>query len=163
MSNIRCFTFLFAFQNFNIYFLLLTKIYLIFMKKFLSFVLLSSLCASTFAYTTWDVGTADYLAERGIIRDYRHEVSGYRLEAAVSRQEVVGIAMKMAGKTAPEGYNCQGYFSDAKFAKNHPDAWVCASLEMAANDGIVSRANAKFRPKASITRIEALAIIMKAA
>ena len=70
--------------------------------------------------------------------------------------------MKMAGKAAPDGYSCQGYFSDAKFAKNHPDAWVCASVESAANDGIISRANTKFRPKASITRIEALAIIMKA-
>ncbi len=133
------------------------------MKKTLASLLCISLCSSVFGYSTWDVGTADYLAEHGIIKDYRHEVSGYRLDAQISRQEVVGIAMKMAGKNAPDGYTCQGYFSDAKFAKNHPDAWVCASVEAAADEGIVSRANTKFRPKANITRIEALAIIMKAA
>ncbi len=130
------------------------------MKKFLSL-----FCFGTsllFAYSTWDVGTADYLAERGVIKDFRHNVSGYRLDATISRQEVVGIAMKMASQSQPQEYVCQNHFTDVRFPPNHTDAWVCASVEWASGRGIVSRENTRFRPKDSITKAEALAILMQA-
>ena len=44
-------------------------------------------------------------------------------------------------------------------AKNN---WVCRAIELAADDGILSRANAKARPQENITRAEALAILMNA-
>jgi hypothetical protein len=69
--------------------------------------------------------------------------------------------MKLGGYELPENYACIGYFSDTYFDKNHSDAWVCRSVEIASNNGIVSRANKTFRPKDFITRAEALAILMK--
>ncbi len=65
------------------------------------------LTLSAFAYTTWDVGTADYLADLGIIQDHRHEVGQYRLEDRISRQEVVGIAIKVNGEVLPDDYVCK--------------------------------------------------------
>jgi len=129
------------------------------MKKILLSALLMTV--SAFGYSTWDVGTADYLAELGIIKDYRHEVSQYRLDDRISRQEVVGIAMKINGAELPENHICLGYFPDTNYGPNHLDAWVCRSVEMAADFDIISRANEKFRPKDFITRAEALAILLK--
>ncbi len=39
--------------------------------------------------------------------------------------------------------------------------WKCRAIEMAADNGIISRANTKARPNDPITLIEALAIILK--
>ena len=133
------------------------------MKKILSGILLVAMNFSVFGYSDTDVERANYLANNNIIRDKSSDVSQYRLDDKISRQEVIAIAMKLSGETAPEDYTCRGYFSDAKFAKKHPDAWVCAQVELAADKGVVSRENKKFRPKANITKAEALAMVMRGA
>lgn len=115
-----------------------------------------------YAYDVEDVDNANSLATSDIIVDHRDNIAAYRLDETISRQEVVGIAMKILGTPLLDNYNCLGYFSDAYFPANHTDSWVCRSLEMAADNELVSRANSVFRPKDSITRAEALAILMKA-
>ena len=40
--------------------------------------------------------------------------------------------------------------------------WICRAMELAADVGMITRSNSKARPKDSITRAEALAILMKA-
>lgn len=133
------------------------------MKKIVSVLLLCVMTIPAFGYTDADVEHANYLAANNIIRDRSDAVAQYRLDDKISRQEVIAIAMKLSGETTPADYNCRGYFSDAKFAKKHPDAWVCTQVELAADKGVVSRENKKFRPKANITKAEALAMIMRGA
>lgn len=40
--------------------------------------------------------------------------------------------------------------------------WICAVVESAADEGLITRANSEFRPNDTVTRAEALAILMKA-
>lgn len=40
--------------------------------------------------------------------------------------------------------------------------WICRAVEMAADNGLVSRGNTKFRPQDKITRAESLAILINA-
>lgn len=131
------------------------------MKKILSLLILFPV-VSLFAYTSDDIDNAELLAEAGIITQ-QTEVGGYRLDDTISRQEVVGIALRLAGHTPPVDYVCRGYYKDAKFAPKHRDAWVCASAELAADKGIVTRERTSFRPKSNVTRAEALAMLMKSA
>ncbi len=56
----------------------------------------------------------------------------------------------------PENYICKKYFTDAT-----QNDWVCRALELAADNGIISRANTHARPTDRITRAEALAILLK--
>lgn len=133
------------------------------MKKIFSGLLLLTMNFSVFGYVDMDIQRANYLAENGIIRDRSSDVSQYRLDDKISRQEVIAIAMKLSGQSAPADYSCRGYFSDAKFSKKHPDAWVCAQVELAADARVISRENKQFRPKANITKAEALAMVMRGA
>lgn len=71
---------------------------------------------------------------------------------------MIGIALKIKGTTLPDNYFCKNYFTDASYVPGNN--WVCRAVELAADDGIISRANTKARPKDFITRAEALAIIM---
>lgn len=160
LSNIHKSTnFIFlAFHFFTVYFHHFTKFI---MKKLLIFLALVP-TISLFAYTSNDVDNAELLAEAGIITS-QTDISAYRLDATISRQEVVGIALRLSGLTPPVDYVCRGYYKDAKFAPKHRDAWVCASAELAADNGIITREKTNFRPKSNVTRAEALAILMKSA
>jgi hypothetical protein len=42
-----------------------------------------------FAYTSSDVATANYLAEKGIIRDLSNSPEDYRLDSTIARVEVM--------------------------------------------------------------------------
>ncbi|EKE29137.1 MAG: hypothetical protein ACD_2C00221G0019, partial [uncultured bacterium (gcode 4)] len=107
---------------------------------------------------------AEALATAGYIQSSSNE-AGYRLADTASRQEVAGTAIKMklgTGSTAlPANYSCKGYFTDV--SATTPASWSCRAAELAADNGIVSQANAKFRPTDNITRAEALAMVLKAA
>lgn len=131
------------------------------MKKLLIFLSLVP-AISLFAYTSEDVDNAELLVEAGIITE-QADAAGYRLDATISRQEMVGIALRLAGHTPPVDYVCKWYYKDAKFAPKHRDAWVCASAELAADKSIITREKTNFRPKTNVTRAEALAILMKSA
>jgi hypothetical protein len=52
-------------------------------------------------------------------------------------------------------------FKDVSSTK--PNNWICRAVEIGAENGIVSSLNKSFNPESSITRAEALAILMKAA
>lgn len=131
------------------------------MKKLLIFLSLVP-TISLFAYTSEDVDNAELLVEAGIITE-QTDAAGYRLDATISRQEMVGIALRLAGHTPPVDYVCKWYYKDAKFTPKHRDAWVCASAELAADNGIITREKTNFRPKSNVTRAEALAMLMKSA
>jgi hypothetical protein len=57
----------------------------------------------------------------------------------------------------PENYKCKKYFADA--IKND---WVCRAVELAADNGIITRSNKYANPGKFVTRAEALAIVMSA-
>ena len=71
------------------------------------------------------------------------------------------MAVKISGIILPDNYLCNRKFSDISQSK--PNNWVCRSVEMAAENNIISTSNSKFRPEDYITRVEALSILMKAA
>lgn len=102
----------------------------------------------------------NYLASLGIVKKQNSE-AGYNLQNYVLRQEVVWMAMKLGKFNFPENYICKRIFRDVSSIK--PNNWICRSVEIAANKGIVSTFNKYFNPESSITRAEALAILIKAA
>jgi protein-disulfide isomerase len=110
---------------------------------------------ATFAYTPQDISNAQYLANNAIIKTQKSPIL-YRMDDYILRQEVIGIALKMKWITLPENYSCRKYFSDAT-----TDDWVCRAVELAADNGIISRANTRARPTDKVTRAEALAILLK--
>lgn len=130
-----------------------------YMKYFtLLFVSLSCL---TLAYTQTDLSRANMLAGKGIIVDRSTEPDRYHLDNQMARQELLGTALKASGITLPSDYTCRGYFTDAYFPANSTDAWVCRTFEIAADNGLVTRANERTRPRDFITRAEALAIVVQ--
>jgi hypothetical protein len=100
------------------------------------------------------------LANAGIIVAQETEAS-YNLTSNVLRQEVIGMAIKLAGITLPTDYVCKNIFRDVSAAK--PNNWACRSVEIGVERGIVSGTNKNFNPESNITRAEALAILMNAA
>jgi hypothetical protein len=123
------------------------------MKK----VLLSSLLATSifaFAYTQTDVSNANFLAEKGIVTKQSNETR-YRLDDTITRAEVVAIALKIKWIQEPTWYKCKKYFSDTV-----QNDWVCRAVEIAADNGLVSKGNKKFRPQDKITRAETLAMLV---
>lgn len=118
-------------------------------------------CLSAFAYTSEDVAIANGLADANIIVDQRSTPDKYRLDDTITRQEVIGMTLKLKGIALPNNYVCKGYFTDAIFAKTHPDAWVCRAVELAADRGLITRDSAQTRPSDKITKAEALALAWK--
>lgn len=100
------------------------------------------------------------LASFGIVKQQDSE-EAYNLNSNVLRQEVIGMAMKLWKYNLPEGYTCKKIFKDVSSTK--PNNWVCRAVEIGAENGVVSTLNKSFNPESSITRAEALAILMKAA
>lgn len=120
---------------------------------------LSVLCAfcfllSALAYTNEDTSNANYLADQGIVTK-QSTSSKYRLDDKILRQEVIGMALKVKGITLPENYTCKKYFTDA--TKND---WVCRAVELAADNGIITKSNKYANPGKDVTRAEALAMII---
>lgn len=125
------------------------------MKK----LLLSSLVTTSifaFAYTDTDISTASFLANQGIIVN-QSTASNYRLDNTITRAEAIGIALKIKWVTLPESYTCKKYFSDTI-----TNDWKCRAIELAADNGIITRNNTKARPNDTITRAEALGIVIRA-
>ncbi len=100
------------------------------------------------------------LASFWIVKQQDSE-EAYNLNSNVLRQEVIGMAMKLWKYNLPDGYACKKLFKDVSSTK--PNNWVCRAVEIGAENGIVSTLNKSFNPESSITRAEALAILMKAA
>lgn len=125
------------------------------MKK----LLLSSLIVTSifaFAYTQKALDNATFLAEKGIVTK-QSDPKNYRLDDYITRAELVGISLKLKWTVLPENYQCKKYFSDVT-----ANDWICRAVEIAADDGLISRTNKTFNPQKNITRSESLAIILKA-
>ena len=84
----------------------------------------------------------------------------YRLNDLILRQEILGVAMKIRNFQSPAGYICRNIFRDVSY--NKPNVWACPIVEYAADNTIISKENAYFRPEEYITNSEAIAIMMKA-
>jgi len=110
-----------------------------------------------FGYTNTDINIANNLAINNIIIDQSSSPNNYNLDDKILRQEVIGIALKIKWIDLPGDYSCKKYFSDT--SKND---WVCRAVELAADYWIVTKLNRSIRPRDSITKAEALAIIMNA-
>ncbi len=75
--------------------------------------LILSLCLFVFsldevyAYTSADVAIANGLADANIIVDQRTNPNNYRLDASISRQEVIGMTLKLKNVALPNNYTCK--------------------------------------------------------
>lgn len=107
-----------------------------------------------------NIDTITFLVDKGIVAR-KNSTEEYRLQDKILRQEVIGMALKIRWIKLPEYYFCKDYFSDVQY--NPQNNWVCRAMELAADDGIISRKNTKARPTDFITKSETLAILMKAA
>lgn len=133
------------------------------MKKIFSLGIVLYCCTFSFsqAYTSDDAARANLIAQAGLIVSHE-DIGSFRLDDSMLRQELIGTALKLAWIELPAEYQCRGYFSDAIFGIQSKDAWVCRAFEMGADNGFVTRANGITRPRDSITRAEALAIVVQA-
>lgn len=107
-----------------------------------------------------DLDTVSFLVDKDIVAR-KNSIEEYRLQDKVLRQEVIGMALKIRWIKLSEYYFCKNYFLDVKY--NPQNNWVCRAMELAADNGIISRNNTKARPTDYITKSEALAIVMQAA
>jgi len=121
--------------------------------------------SASFAYTATDVTNANYLANRGIIRDWSATPTNYNFENHVARVDVIGMVLAMKGITKND--TCRGDFPDIDMNKSYGD-WVCRTIETAADHGFINAQSSvpmnlrKVHPYINITRSEALGIFMNA-
>ncbi len=98
---------------------------------------------------------AEMLAESAVIGTQTNE-SGYRLGDTITRAEIAKITANIGGFTATA---CAGTtYGDV----NSKLGDLCGAIEGLAEAGVVSTANANFRPNASVTRAEATKMLLGA-
>lgn len=98
---------------------------------------------------------AELLADNSVIGVQSNE-SGYRLGDTVTRAELAKITANLGGYTATE---CAGTtYGDVGASLGD----LCGYIEALAEAGVVSTANANFRPNASVTRAEAVKMLLGA-
>ncbi|NRH20577.1 S-layer homology domain-containing protein [Candidatus Gracilibacteria bacterium] len=98
---------------------------------------------------------AELLADNSVIGVQSNE-SGYRLGDTVTRAELAKITANLGGYTATE---CAGTtYGDVGASLGD----LCGYIESLAEAGVVSTANANFRPNASVTRAEAVKMLLGA-
>ncbi len=125
------------------------------MKKLLiSSLLMVSIFA--FGYTQEALDNTNFLVEKGLVTK-QNDPKNYRLDDYITRAELVGISLKLKGVFLPENYQCKKYFTDVT-----GNDWICRAVEIAADEGLISRTNKTFDPQRNITRSESLSIILKA-
>lgn len=78
------------------------KLLLSFVLCFLYFVL-----SEAHAYTSADVAIANGLADANIIVDQRTNPDKYRLDDSITRQEVIGMTLKLKNVALPNNYTCK--------------------------------------------------------
>ena len=70
------------------------------------------------------------------------------------------MAVKMRGFELPESYWCQNYYFDV--TQSIPNNWICRAGEIAADHFVISRENGHLRPMETVTRAEAVAMMLSA-
>jgi hypothetical protein len=98
---------------------------------------------------------AELLADNSVIGTQTNE-SGYRLDANVTRAELAKITANLGGYTPT---SCTGTtYGDVGAILGD----LCGAIEALAEAGVVSTANANFRPSAPVTRAEATKMLIGA-
>lgn len=98
---------------------------------------------------------AEVLADNGVIGTQSTE-AGYRLGDNLSRAEAAKIAANLGGYTPT---SCAGdVYSDVNSSLGD----LCGYIEALADAGVVSTANATFRPNAQVTRAEEVKMLLGA-
>jgi S-layer homology domain len=98
---------------------------------------------------------AELLADNSVIGVQSNE-SGYRLGDTVTRAELAKITANIGGYTSTA---CAGTtYGDVGASLGD----LCGAIEALAEAGVVSTANANFRPNASVTRAEAVKMLLGA-
>jgi S-layer homology domain len=98
---------------------------------------------------------AELLADNSVIGTQTNE-SGYRLGDTITRAEIAKITANLGGFTATA---CAGTtYGDVSSKLGD----LCGAIEALAEAGVVSTANANFRPSASVTRAEATKMLLGA-
>lgn len=80
------------------------------MKKFSTLFVLCTLyfvLNEAHAYTAADVTIANGLADTNIIVDQKENPDKYRLDDSISRQEVIGMTLKLKNVALPSTYDCK--------------------------------------------------------
>lgn len=119
-------------------------------------IVVSAVSSSLSVSAMSEFGTyAEALATAGVINTQSTE-AGYRLGDNVTRAEMAKIAVKLGQGEAAE---CAGnVFGDVMASLGD----LCGYIEAAADMGVVSKANAKFRPSDLVTRAEMVKMLLAA-
>lgn len=128
------------------------------MRKIVLF--FSLLISLSHAASPQETTIANILASYDIIVDNSKNPTNYRLTDTITRAEAIGVALRVGNINLPEKYFCRNYFRDVVY--NPVNNWVCRAIEIAADNEIISRENSVARSSAPISRIESLAITMRA-
>lgn len=108
-------------------------------------------------YTTWQLNSANILAQDKIINYNVNNPAGYKLDQKVLRQEIAAVA-RWAGNI-PKTTICMNSFWDV--GNTHPNSWACYSIEALLENNVIA-SNSVFRPEAYITKAEWLGMLIKA-
>ena len=120
--------------------------------------LVASMATTGVTANSTETSAANTLAAAGIINDHSADPAAYNLGDNVLRQEIAKVAANIAGLT-PKA-TCSGSFNDV--SSTTPNTWACGYVEALLDAGLVS-ANASFRPEDSISKTEALKMMLEAA
>ncbi|MFA5917351.1 MAG: S-layer homology domain-containing protein [Candidatus Gracilibacteria bacterium] len=104
------------------------------------------------AYSTLE--SANKLASLGVIVDNSANPANYRLGDSITRGEMAKVTMKLSEQDVVD--TCEGKFTDLVAAD-----WACKYAEAGLANGYFA-ANPTFRPQDSVTKIEALKMVMQA-
>jgi len=119
--------------------------------------MVSSMTPSVGAYSTAALDAANALAADNIIST-KATPAEYRLDQNVLRQEIAAVVRGVAG--IEKATTCVPTFSDV--TANTPNTWAWASINPLAAAGLIAK-NPTFRPEASISKAEAVGMVVKAA
>ena len=103
-------------------------------------------------YVSWYRAWAEFLASKKIIQTRSFNPHEYKLEESISRKEIMKITINSS--TTPLKEDCKWIFADVIHD------WGCKYIETALDAGYISW-NQGFRPNATLTKAEALKLILQ--
>lgn len=110
------------------------------------------LISVSFADVKTPIESANYLANNGIIENKSINISEYRLNATITRQEISKIITNIWW-IIPEEI-CEWRFNDVK------DGWGCKYIEWMLEENIIAT-NSLYRPNDNITKTEAMKLVLQ--
>lgn len=100
--------------------------------------------------------SAQFLAEKWIIKNQSLNIENYNIDSPILRQEMALIIMRMSW--IEENQTCKWYFKDVSL--ENPNNWSCTVIESLYDDWILSK-NDNFNPEYNIKETEAMALITR--